>query len=153
MNKIASLIEARNIFEDTKIEIEAAEKICKKIDPLLPPTWKSNFIIGMWRGLLFCCHAESFLEPEKNRPSIDFRYVCDLVEKATSTKVNRKPWIEGDKFFCLRGITNMKIDYRHILHIEIRQINPSQCSLEYEDKTIRQAKLTDECLGIMGENQ
>ena len=81
MDKEQALKEAKDSFNRVLANIEAAQKICDKVDSLLPEGWQSKF----WGGdyLEFCP-----LYPHK-ASAAEFRMVCDLVEKATGKKLGR----------------------------------------------------------------
>jgi len=142
VKKGASLKEAKSIYDKTRKEIEVAFEISKKVEPLLPPKWESNFIIGGWRGLLFICHKEA--------PAMELKLVCSLVEKATGIKPKRGSYIYEESLFWLSGSVKYPIGEGHYLTIYIRHCEPKDCKLEIEEKLVKMAKVSDDCLGIGG---
>jgi len=89
MDKERALVAASERLEKTLSSINMAQKICDKIDPLLPPNWHSNFITEEY--LEFCpFHGHK-------ASSAEFRTVCDLVEKFTGKKLARRASGTKDK--------------------------------------------------------
>ena len=142
MNKQEELKELKKTYENHLVKLNCAEIIANKIDDLLPPDWESCYVQD-WDGLLFRNSSMN----ENERPSMDFKLVCKLVEKATGKEVKKEPWVEGDLFFCLHGTTTVKINDLD-LKIDIRMFDPANCKLEYEEKAVRIAKVDDACLGL-----
>lgn len=138
-----SFIENKKIYQRSIAEIKKAKEIVDKVDGLLPAGWESDYICGMWRGLLFSC--------SEKQSSLEFKLVCKLIEKATATKLKRNPWIEGKLLFCLKGETFVPISELHNLTVQVRMMNPTECTLEYEEKTVTVAKMSDDCLGLSGD--
>jgi len=133
------------IYRETIEEISLANKIAKKVSPLLPNDWNVDFVIGMWRGLLFSCWDHG----SKEHSAIEFKLVCKLVEKATGLEMKRKAWTEGEYLVALKGEAYIPINDNHSLLIEVRQMDAKDCELEFEETTVKQVKVSDKCVGLI----
>lgn len=140
MKKMSALKEAKEIYSETRKEIEIAYEIAKKVDPLLPPNWESAFIIGGWRGLLFSVHEEA--------PAMDLKLVCSIVEKVTGLEVKKDSYVHGDYLMWLSGSVKVPIEEGHDLQIYIRHCQPKDCELTIEEKMVKIATVSDDCLGL-----
>lgn len=143
----AAYIENKQLYKRTIVQIQKAKEIADKVEPLLPKSWGTSFINGMWRGLLI---SNSGLIGGK-RPATDFKLACKIVEKVVKKEVKKYPWTEGDKLFCLHGEVSIKIKKNLSLRVDIRHFDPEGCHIDYEEKTITIAKVNDSCLGLGGE--
>jgi len=79
MNKQKALDEAKQEYEKSLKQIETAQKVCDKVDSLLPKGWESSY----------CDEYLEFRNFALITPAIEFRVVCDIIEKATGEKLNR----------------------------------------------------------------
>jgi hypothetical protein len=143
MDLNAKLLEIEQ-FKELAIE---ANRLAEKICPLLPDGWTADFII-QWQGLLFSHNDNYEVKPDGYSPKLDFIKVCALVEQA-GIKLERLPWIMEESLFCLHGTGwhNPGNKFKgEGLKVEVRQFETKECRLEYEEKTVRVAKLSDDCL-------
>lgn len=86
MDKQRAIEQAKIAHEKTLNIIEASQKICDKVDFLLPKNWES-YCSGEWLDF-------KPVYPHK-ASSAEFRMVCDIVEKATGKKLQR--YAQGTK--------------------------------------------------------
>jgi len=116
-------------------KIEASVKFCAKIDPLLPEGWHSKYESNL--GQL------EFFKREKAN-AVEFRVVCDLVEKATGCKLHRgignSGYLWGWDWSCFD-------DNRH-LDIRVELGMPEGCKITYKRKWTKEAVVDEACLGI-----
>ena len=142
------LKETLDEIEKLKSMAEECSIFAKKIEPFLPAGWEARFVIG-WPGLLF---RSGFYDEAKNAKQ-DFIKVCALVDQA-GIKLTRKPLLEDESLFCLQGegVYNPKYKFTRPIKIKVRQFNVSECKLEYKERTVRFAKLSEDCLNL-GDNK
>lgn len=142
-------------IDEIKMEVDLAKTVADKLEPLLPLGWKCYYVLN-WRGL--CVMGDKYYTDKNGdlkenvacNPRNDFKYVCGIVSQATGKPVNREPWLSGDVLICLLGEVSYEKDNVR-LTIQIRQFDKRDCQLEYEERTVKVAKLSEECLGVMGE--
>ena len=138
MDKIKALKETEELHEDSLAKIAEAERICEKIDSLLPKGWYSEFIAGI--GQL------EFGKIEKAN-AIEFRAVCGLVEKAIGCKLNRGIGECGNTY--LYGWTwHWFNNNRKSLDIRVELNKPEGCKIEYKRTWEKKLVVDDACLGI-----
>lgn len=144
MGGVMDLEKTLDEINNLKAMAEKSAIFAKKIEPLLPHGWEARFVIG-WPGLLFC---SGFHDEAKNTKH-DFIKICSLVEQA-GIKLEREPWLEGESLFCLMGKGFLKTGDESVvpLRVEVRQFNVSECKLEYEEKFVKIAKLSEDCLNL-----
>lgn len=89
MDKKQALKKAKEAYQQILANIEIAQKICDKVDLLLPLGWHSRFF------------GEFYLEFRPLYPhkasAAEFRTVCDIVEKITKVKLHRRASGDEDK--------------------------------------------------------
>jgi len=139
MEKEIALKDAKERLERTLLSIDVAQKICDKVDPLLPAGWHSIFF------------GEQYLEfcplYEHKASSAEFRTVCDLVEKATGKKLSRRASGTKDDPRLIAS------DYGHFendawLTLWVEQDADDTCKINFK-RTWEIKPIADErCLGL-----
>ena len=143
MDKEMALKDATGTFERTLVTIEEAQKICNRVDSLLPQGWHSQF----WRGdfLEFCP-----LYPHK-ASSAEFRTVCDLVEKVTGRKLGRRAsGTKGNPKLIASNHSNFGNDTWLTLWVESRA--DDDCKITYKRTWETKAIADENCLGASRQN-
>lgn len=153
MDKQKAIGRVKRDYDRAVKEIEIADKIAKKIDPLLPKGWTSE-IDSIVNNLIFQCG--SFCS-EDSHQATEFKLVCKLVEKAIGEKiVDREGQADKrdgkDNLYILQGsvyhYSNVNGD-KICLGINIILYNPKhQCEIEWKKETKVVAKISDNCLGL-----
>jgi len=144
MNKQGA-IELAELFHRERIrEIEAADKISKKVDPLLPKGWVSK-MEARYGNLVFTKGEKADVA--------EFRVVCGLVEKATGKTVTRsgaggKHYIEleGNCFFDV----STKDDGVNFLTVRIKMNPDDSCKFTLKRHWYTEAHPSEGCLGGEG---
>lgn len=139
MNKETALKDAKETFNQSLANIKAAQKICNAVDSLLPQGWHSKFFSGEY--LEFCP-----LYPHE-ASSAEFRMVCDLLEKTTGEKLDRRasgdksnPKLVATKYYRLGD------DVRLILWVESSA--DDTCKIAYKRTWEMKAIADENCLGL-----
>lgn len=135
MEKAKALAEAKQVYYDSLVKIEAAEKFCAKIDPLLPKGWHSAY--GADSGQLEFCKREK-------ANAIEFRVVCDLVEKVTGCKLSRGI---GNSGYLYGWAWHWFTDHKN-MDIRVELGRPEGCKITYKRKWTKELVVDEACLGI-----
>ena len=128
--------EALEQIERMKNAIDTADKLCQKIDPLLPKGWKSYLQSDNLFNLWFAGNSGG-----KNT----FKKVCSLVAQATGCKITREIRLIDKNLPYLWGQTHYKG-----LTIYINQDDVSSCEFTITKKRQIQYEITTDCLQTIG---
>ena len=144
MDKAKVIKEAREKYDDALKRIKLADKICKKVEPHLPKGWK------VYEGLLVTWGQINFCKNKKAN-ALEFRVVCDLVEKVLSKTLMR--WIRGDKDNqALVGYAHIWSEDREAsIDVQVELGNPEGCKMMFKRTWETKAVVDDACLGIRKE--
>ena len=141
MNKENLAKEAKEEYDNALQKIKLADKVCKKVEPQLPKGWKTHEgLLVRWGQIVFCKH--------KKANALEFRVVCDMVEKVLGKTLMR--WVRGDKdrqtLVGYAGIRsedgNVSID----VHVELG--NPEGCNVTLKRTWETRVVVDEACLGI-----
>lgn len=150
MDNKKELQKAKEWYEGVIKKIGLADKLIKKIKPLLPDGW----IIQFGANDIYPIHlVKGSLYSENKKPKVEeFKLACKVVEKITGKEVSHDLYGKeetGIQYFEGRIIYNVEdID----LSIKIIIYNPDHsCDVTYEEQTITVAKVSDDCFGLGGE--
>ena len=152
MDKQKELKRAKEWYEGSVKKIGLADKLVKKIKPLLPDGW----IIQFGANDTYPIHlvkGSYFSEGKKAKPKIEeFKLVCKVVEKITGKKASHDLYGKeetGIQYFegrVICGVENIDLSIKIIIY------NPDHsCDVTYEKQTIEVAKVSDDCFGLGGE--
>ncbi|GAH47612.1 unnamed protein product [marine sediment metagenome] len=141
MDKEKVIKEAREKYDEALQRIKLADKICKKIEPHLPKGWKTHEgLLVNWGQIIF--------GKEEKANALEFRVVCDMVEKALGKTLMR--WVRGDKSRQnLIGYTLIRSEDGEVsidVHVELG--NPEGCEVTFKRTWETKAVVDDACLGI-----
>lgn len=130
---------AKRRYRERLVTIGMAKKIADKVTPLLPQGWECKLDnIGFW------------LEFEKWGSPVDameFRVVCDLIERAIGQKLQRKAMGERS----LRAEISLMPNPHRYLYIQVYLGNTKGCKI-IKKKEMRITYVADpKCLGLTGE--
>jgi len=141
MDKKKLIKEVKENYDDTLERIKLADKVCKKVEPHLPKGWKAD------EGMLVNWGQINFCKNEKAN-ALEFRVVCDMVEKVLSKTLMR--WVRGDKDRQnLIGYTSIRSEDRAVyLDVHVELGNPEGCEVTFKRKWETKAVVDDACLGI-----
>jgi len=143
MDKTKALEEAKEIYEVNLTKIAEAERICEKVDSLLPKGWHSEF--SAKSGQL------EFNKKEKAH-AIEFRVVCGLVEKAIGGGLHRGVGSLGSTY--LYGWAwHWFGDGRVSLDVRVELSKPEGCKIKYKRTWEKKPVVDDACLGIQKETR
>jgi len=125
-------------------EIELCKEIAEKIEPSLPDGWKCEIDDVVWNLEITKYGADSG----------EFKLVCKLVEGAIGEKLKRSARVlrGGTKPHILRAekyLHQIKEDI--YVGVEVKLYNPENmpdCKIEWKRRWIKEAVVSDECLGI-----
>lgn len=139
MDKEMALKNAKRMFDQALSSIEIAQKICDKVDQLLPLEWNSKFLEPNYLEF-------SPLYPHKPS-SAEFRTVCDLVEKAIGTKLGRRASGTKDN---PRLIASAYRDFEKDawLSIWVESHADDTCKITYKRTWKTKAIADEHCLGV-----
>ena len=143
MDKQQAIKETKEAYEKSLVIIDEAEKVCKKIEPLLPKEWYSIYH-SKYQQLEFTRLGKA--------DAIEFRVVCDLVEKALDVKLYRGIAESMDKYlyawdwYYPEG-KNVCLDVR----VELNK--PEGCKITYKRKWSKEPVVDEACLGIRKEKE
>jgi len=138
MDKEKALEETKEAYEKALIRIDEAKKVCKKIEPLLPEGWYSIFDSEL--------HYLEFTRLGKAN-AIEFRVVCNHVEKALGMKLyrgvsgNTKPHLYAWEWYYPKGK-----DLYLTIRVELNK--PEGCKITYKRKWSKEPVVDKACLGI-----
>lgn len=151
MDKKKALKEAKESYEEELKQIELAEKITKKIDPLLPKGWESHFDRDRAYPIVF--QSGTYTEDKPNKkPAEEFKLVCKLVEKLIGIKLIREA--HANKENGLYGLEGHRAHYVKKIDgsIKVLMYNPDHsCEVKFEREYYLKAIVSDDCLGLQGE--
>jgi len=138
MDKETALKEAEESLRRVLANIEVAQKICDKVDPLLPANWHSTF----WGS-----HYLEFNPLYSHKASsAEFRAVCDLVEKVSGRRLYRRA--SGNKDnpkLIATNHSNFGNDTWLSLWVESRA--DDTCKITYKRTWETKAIADENCLG------
>jgi len=143
MDKQKAIEESKEAYEKALATIDEAEKVCKKIEPLLSPGWYSIFYVS--RGQL------EFTR-EGKADAIEFRVACDLVERALGIKLFRGigqsigPYLYAHEWIYPKA-TGVSLNVR----VELNR--PEGCKITYKRKWTKMPIVDEVCLGISQERR
>jgi|GEM_PF-3765429 len=141
MDMAKALEEAKKLHKNLLVKIVEAERICEKVDPLLPKGWHSEF--SAKSGQL------EFNKKEKAH-AIEFRVVCGLVEKAIGGGLHRGVGNLGNTY--LYGWAwHWFGDGRVALDVRVELNKPEGCKVTYETVSEKKPVVDEACLGIRKE--
>lgn len=149
MDKQKELKKAKEWYEGSVKKIGLADKLIKKIKPLLPDGW----VIQFGANDIYPIHLVKGSCFSDKKPKVEeFKLACKIVEKITGKKASHDLYGKektGIQFFEGRIIYDIEdID----LSIKILIYNPDHsCIVTYEKQTIEVAKVSDDCFGLGGE--
>lgn len=144
MIKKKLLEEAKSRYETRVRKINAGFKLYQKVKPVLPKSWGCSFSI-IWNELQF-----SRAHDGTKANALEFRVVCDLIEKATGKPMQRSAHGNKESGHSLYGSSWVKID-REMVNVSVSLTRPEGCKVEYVEVTETRAVVDDECLGIRKE--
>lgn len=142
MDKEKALEETRLMYEGGLAIIDEAEKICKKVDPLLPKDWHSVF---------YAKHQQIEFTRLGEADAMEFRVVCDLVEKVIGKKLYRGvsgtfgPYLYGWEWIHLKG--------GGCLDVRVELNKPEGCKITLKRKWRKEPVVDEACLGIRKEKE
>ena len=139
MNKEEALKKAKETYEKTIEKINLAEKLCKIVDPLLPSGWKSEFQSYF---------QEVEFSKDESSDAIEFRVVCDTLEKITGYELSRR--IGGDKenqhLFAYGHYDNP--NGHSWITVNINLNKPEGCKITFKRTWETKPIVDEKCLGI-----
>lgn len=140
MDKEVAQTQAKDAYEENLRKIEVAEKVCKKVESLLPEEWSSGYDVTY--GTL------SFKRSSEGHAS-QFRVVCGLVEKASGINLSRHAG--GNKHYQYlygSGYLFWGKGHCYCLRISVELGKPKGCKIELKRSWTVTPEVDDACLGI-----
>lgn len=142
MNKEKALQEALDRYIQNKKEIEMASKVAKKIEPLLPKGWTTEWEAywlrissGEWHG-------------ERKIDAMEFKTVCKIVKRITKDDFDITTRVDNEDISFFKGAGSIEVGTGYLL-IEIFLYSPKHtCEITWTEETKKVAKVSDGCLGI-----
>jgi len=151
MNYAEAKKRAKERYDMYLKRIELCKEVADKIEYALPMGWNMDirdvgFPLSIWKGSI---------GGQKEVDSGEFKLVCMLIEKAIpGLKLERVAHVNDEgKLIFLKAYDFLRKEWGFV-EIEVIAYNPTlmpNCKIEWKTETIRRAVVSDECLGIGGE--
>ena len=146
-----ALKSAKEIYEAKLEKLKLCNGLAKKIKSALPDGWEFDF--GSYAHDLDICKG-SYSSPDTKTDIGEFKLVCKIVEKILNKKLEKTAnvgdddevnIIWGEQYYQSKQGTYIRIC------VTIRYPgNMPDCKIEWREKVIREAVISDECLGLNG---
>lgn len=139
MDKKQAIESAKEVYENNLQQIEAAYKICEKVDPFLPIGWASSYDLR---------YTTLSFDGEAGGSAAEFRVVCGHIERATGEKLNRGvgggkryQYLYAAGWIWLDGMNNS-------IQIRVELNRPHGCKVTFKRSWSVTPMVDEACLGI-----